>query len=120
MLDIEAASSLDDARVLVSADTTGTPMLPTFDRTGRLHIVRQQGALAQPGGEPSGPAEAAVLDPATGVVISRRALTAAASEQDHDPTGSYLLRTFVDGSVEYRTLDGEPVTLANGYLAASW
>ena len=120
VLDVESATSLEEARVLTRADAGGTPTLPTFDRAGRLHIVRQQGSAAFAGGEPGGPAEAVVLDAGSGAVISRRQLDAAVSEQDHDPTGSYLLRTFVDGSVEYRTLDGAPVTLATGYLAASW
>lgn len=53
-------------------------------------------------------------------MVSRRTLRAAVSEQDHDRSGSYVLRTFVDGRVEHRTLDGQPVTLATGYLAASW
>lgn len=120
VLDVEGAASLDDARLLTSADEAGTPMLPTFDRVGRLHIVRQQGTVAQPGAGPDGPAEAVVLDPVTGGVISRRSLSAAVLEQDHDPSNSYLVRAFADGRVEYRTLDGEPVTLATGYLAASW
>ena len=109
------ATSLDTAREVAAHDEAGTPMLPTYDARGRLHLVRQHGGL----GPVRGPAEAVVVDATTGSVVSRRAV-GAVREQDHDRSGTSLLRTFADGTVEHRTQDGSPVVLGEGYLSASW
>lgn len=109
------AESLDAARAVAAPDETGTPMLPSYDSGGRLHLIRQHGGL----GAVTGPAEAIVIDPRTGRVISRRQVDTVRG-QDHDPSGTYLIRTFTDGTVEYRTRDGAPVVLGDEYLSASW
>lgn len=120
VLDVETACSLDDARQVATADPDGTPMLPSFDREGRLHVVRQQRGGTAPGGVLEGSAGAVVLDAETGARVSRRPLRTAVSEQVHDPTGRFLIRTFVDGSVQHRDAEGAPVVLGEGSLAAAW
>ena len=116
VLDVDDAASLDDARSVVAANDDGTPMFPTFDGQGRLHVVRQQRLHAGV----DGPAQALVVDPDTGTEVSRRPLATAVAHQGHDASGTYLIRTFVDGVVQYRTTGGEPVTLAGGYRAGVW
>lgn len=115
-LDVDDATSLDEARAVVTANDDGTPMFPTFDGQGRLHVVRQQ----RLGAGVDGPAQALVVDPGTGKEISIRPLATAVADQGHDASGTYLIRTFVDGLVQYRTIGGEPVPLAGGYRAGTW
>jgi dipeptidyl aminopeptidase/acylaminoacyl peptidase len=119
VLELGTATSLDDARVLASAEGTATPTLPSFDAAGRLHVVHQPRFDALEGREVAG-AVAQVLDAATGAVVSERALDQAVRDQDHDRTGTSLLRTFADGTVEHRDADGAPVVLGDGNRAATW
>jgi hypothetical protein len=93
-------------------------MLPTWDRSGRLHLIRQTGGATTPG-ENQGPAAAIVLDVASGTVLSQRDIEPV-RDQTYDSSGTYLIRTFTNGAVEYRDADGALVALGSGYLSAAW
>lgn len=129
LLDLDTARSLDDARPvgeLATADSTVT--LPVFDRRGRLHVVRQprtalEVEVDRAEGDPPAEeaAEALVVDPDTGEVLSSDPLPSAVADQSFDASGTHLLRTYVDGTVRVHTDGGgEGEVLGSGFWAAAW
>ncbi len=117
VLDLSSATSLDDARSSQPSTPTAPPrFLPSIARVD-LNVVRQHRTSSA---ELHGPAIAEVWDVRSGSLISSRELRGPVVDQSYDATGTYLIRTFADGTVRSWSPDGVPTELGTGYLSAVW
>lgn len=115
VLDLRTATSLADAAVFDPPAGRGY-WAPAFRSDGRLVVV-----LQTPGGEvfEFTDSDGLVLDPATGEVDASFDYAGAVRSQSYDATGTWLLVTHVDGTVEWQGR-GSSGTVPGTYIDADW
>lgn len=91
--------------------------LPAWRADGLLTVAAQccgfdVGAIAA--------AEGAVVDPADGEVVATFPHPAAVADQDYDPSGTWLLVTYADGTLVAIDPEGGTRAIGEGFVAASW
>ena len=120
------AAGLGEATVVDRGSSDGVhPAFPVIDRDGRIWYVLVDEASQVPtvgrglvpktrGGR--------VADGRTGDVVGEVVYDGSVVDQSIDPSGTYLIITYADGWVVWRTTDGTASgTLADsGYLSADW
>ena len=104
-------------RSIVEADADGTPMFPTFDAAGRLHVVRQRYRDSL---QTAGPARLEVWDPSGRGETSHRDLDQGVLAHLQAVGGGPLLLVLADGSLTITTADETRVAKDGGWVDAAW
>ena len=121
-----AAADLREAVVVDRGPSDGVhPAFPTVDRRGRVWYVLVDESSQVPtaaGGLVPETVAGRVADGRTGEVVDQPAYDGSVVDQSFDASGSYLIVTYADGRVVWRTIDGTGSgTLADdGYISADW
>ncbi len=121
-----AAVDLREAVVVDRGPSDGVhPAFPTVDRRGRVWYVLVDESSQVPtaaGGLVPETVAGRVADGRTGEVVDQPAYDGSVVDQSFDASGSYLIVTYADGRVVWRTIDGTGSgTLADdGYISADW
>lgn len=120
------AEGLEEAAVLDRGPADGVhPAFPLIDRQGRVWYVlvdeSSQVPTAASGLVPE-TVGGRVVEVATGEVIDEVGYDGSVVDQSIDASGSYLIITYADGRVVWRTTDGSASgTLADdSYISADW
>ncbi len=120
------AAGLDDAVVVDRGPSDGVhPAFPVIDRDGRVWYVLvdeiSQVRMADRGLVPK-TVGGRIVDGHTGEVVDDVSYDGTVVDQHFDPSGSFLIVTYADGRVVWRSIDGtDSGTLADGgYVAADW
>lgn len=119
------AIRLKDASVLDRGPSDGVhPAFPVVDREGRAWYVLVDESSQIPtadGGLVPETVGGKVVDGRTGEVVDKVAYDGSVVDQSIDPSGTYLIITYADGRVVWRSTDGDTGTLADGgYVSADW
>lgn len=120
-----AVGSFDEGVVVSRGLTDGVhPALPVVDRRGRVWYMLVDASsrvTAVGGGLVPDSVAGEVVDGVTGEVLGVFTYGEPVVGQSIDPSGSYLIVTYTDGRVVWRSLDGDSGILADGgYRSADW
>ncbi len=120
------AVGLGDAVVVDRGPADGVhPAFPTVDRRGRVWYVLVDETSRIPtaaGGLAPETVGGRIVDGDTGEVVDKVFYDGTVVDQHFDASGSFLIVTYADGRVVWRSIDGtDSGTLAEGgYAAADW